>query len=149
MVETGATVADAADEWLRWAEHDRDCKPSTLADYRSTSRLIVRALGELRLEDVTPQLLERWKTTIAGSNRNVQKRLVVLHGIFRRAIRVWGLPRNPVADVERPRVDQWCRRTWIASLRSLLSCSLGCELFSLVLSSLAFASRRLREHAER
>ena len=39
-----------------------------------------------------------------GSNRNVQKRLVVLHGIFRRAMRVWGLPRNPVADVERPRV---------------------------------------------
>src|ERR1700710_1307568 len=35
MVETGATVADAAAEWLRWAEHDRDCKPSTLADYRS------------------------------------------------------------------------------------------------------------------
>ena len=104
MVETGATVADAAAEWLRWAEHDRDCKPSTLADYRSTSRLIVRALGELRLEDVTPQLLERWKTTIPGSNRNVQKRLVVLHGIFRRAMRVWGLPRNPVADVERPRV---------------------------------------------
>ena len=67
MVETGATVADAAAEWLRWAEHDRDCKPSTLADYRSTSRLIVRALGELRLEDVTPQLLERWKTTIPGS----------------------------------------------------------------------------------
>jgi hypothetical protein len=88
MVETGATVADDAAEWLRWAEHDRDCKPSTLADYRSTSRLIVRALGELRLEDVTPQLLERWKATIPGSNRNVQKRLVVLHGIFRRAMRV-------------------------------------------------------------
>ena len=74
MVETGATVADAAAEWLRWAEHDRDCKPSTLADYRSTSRLIVRALGEFRLEDVTPQLLERWKSTIPGSNRNVWRR---------------------------------------------------------------------------
>ena len=70
MVETGATVANAAAEWLRWAEHDRDCKPSTLADYHSTSRLIVRALGELRLEDVTPQLLARWKTTIPGSTRN-------------------------------------------------------------------------------
>jgi integrase len=104
MVRTGATVADAITEWLRWAEHDRDCKPSTLADYRSTGRLIERELGHLRLEDVTPELLERWKTTIPGSNRNVQKRLVVLNGIFRRAMRVWRLPRNPVADVERPRV---------------------------------------------
>jgi integrase len=104
MVRTGATVADAIAEWLRWAEHDRDCKPSTLADYRSTGRLIERELGHLRLEDVTPERLERWKTTIPGSNRNVQKRLVVLNGIFRRAMRVWRLPRNPVADVERPRV---------------------------------------------
>jgi hypothetical protein len=54
MIRTGATVADAVAEWLRWAEHDRDCKPSTLADYRSTSRLIERDLGRLRLEDVTP-----------------------------------------------------------------------------------------------
>ena len=30
---TGATVADAAAEWLRWAEHDRACKPSTMSDY--------------------------------------------------------------------------------------------------------------------
>jgi integrase len=28
---------------------------------------------------------------------------VILHGIFRRAMKVWGLPRNPAAEVERPR----------------------------------------------
>ena len=33
MVRTGATVADAAAEWLRWAEHERDSKPSTFADW--------------------------------------------------------------------------------------------------------------------
>jgi integrase len=104
MVITGATVADAADEWLRWAEHDRACKPSTLADYRYSANRIKRDLGDRRLEDVTPEVLERWKTTIEGSNRTVAKYLVVLHGIFRRAMKVWGLPRNPVAAVERPRV---------------------------------------------
>ena len=31
------------------------------------------------------------------------KYLVILHGIFKRAMRVWGVPRNPVVDVERPR----------------------------------------------
>jgi len=34
-VRTGATFADAAAEWLRYVEHDRDVKPSTLTDYRS------------------------------------------------------------------------------------------------------------------
>ncbi len=35
MVRTGATFADAATEFLRYAEHDRGCKASTLRDYRS------------------------------------------------------------------------------------------------------------------
>ncbi len=35
MVRTGATCADAAAEWLRYIEHDRGRKPSTVAGYRS------------------------------------------------------------------------------------------------------------------
>ncbi len=35
MVATGATFADAAAEFMRYAEQDRGCKPSTLRDYRS------------------------------------------------------------------------------------------------------------------
>ncbi len=34
-VSTGATFADAAAEFLRYTEHDRGCKPSTLRDYHS------------------------------------------------------------------------------------------------------------------
>ena len=48
-------------------------------------------------------MIERWKASLNASNRTVAKYLVNLHGIFRRAMKVWGLPRNPVADVERPR----------------------------------------------
>jgi integrase len=101
---TGATVADAAAEWLRWAEHDRACKPSTLSDYRLSARRIVADLGHLRIEDVTPELLERWRATLDASNRTVAKYIVIVHGIFRRAMKVWGLPSNPAATVERPRV---------------------------------------------
>ncbi len=103
MVRAGATVADAAAEWLRYAEHDPACKPSTLTDYRHTVDRLLRDLGSDRLEDVTPELLERWKTTLTVSNRTVAKYLVVPHGIFRRAMKVWGLPRNPLLEVERPR----------------------------------------------
>ncbi len=61
MVATGATVADAAAEWLRYCEHDRAVKASTLTEYRHTADRIVRDLGAKRLEDVTPEMLERWK----------------------------------------------------------------------------------------
>ncbi len=105
LVRTGATVADAAAEWLRWCEQERACKPSTLSDYRYTAQRVTRDLGSLAVESVTPEVVERWKAAQNDvANRTVAKRLVILHGIFRRAQRVWGLPSNPVATVERPRV---------------------------------------------
>ena len=105
MVRTGATFADASAEWLRHAQQDRACKPSTLSDYRHTVARLNRDLGDLPLEAITAEELERWKASLVGvSNRTVQKYLVVLHGVFRRAARVWRLPANPATDIERLRV---------------------------------------------
>jgi integrase len=57
------------------------------------------------LEDVTADLIERWLAAELDrgelSRRSLQKLIVPLNGIFRRAQRVWKLPANPVADVER------------------------------------------------
>jgi hypothetical protein len=85
MVATGATLADAAAEWLRYCEHERAVKFSTLTEYRHAADRLVRDLGDLRLEDVTPERLERWKASASESlsNRSVAKYLVILHGIFR------------------------------------------------------------------
>jgi integrase len=96
-------VADATAEWLRYVEHDRQVKPKTLKEYRYTCRKIDRDLGGERLEDVTPEMIEYWKTTLHVANRTVAKNLTILHGVFKRAMRVWRLPMNPVAIVERPR----------------------------------------------
>ncbi len=103
MVRTGVSMSDAAAEWLRYSEHDRAVKKSTLTEYRLTADRIVRSLGDVPIEDVTPEMLERWKATLTVSNRSVAKYLVILHGIFKRAMKVWAIPRNPVVDVERPR----------------------------------------------
>jgi integrase len=35
VVDTGTTFAEAAEEYLRYAEEDRGCKPSTIRGYRS------------------------------------------------------------------------------------------------------------------
>jgi integrase len=111
MVATGATFADAAAEYLRYAEQDRGCKPSTLRDYRSriTSRLLPE-FGDRRLEEITSHDIERWRARIVASsgepltNKSKNNLLVLLHAIFRRAVTVYGLTYNPVATVEPHRV---------------------------------------------
>jgi hypothetical protein len=67
LVQAGATFADAAAEFLRHVEHDRSIKPSTLTDYRSiVSAHLVPAFGAMRVEEVTPEKIERWRATVAG-----------------------------------------------------------------------------------
>ena len=47
MVRTGATFADAAAEWLRYIEHDRQRKPSTVQGYRVIVRsTLLPAFGD-------------------------------------------------------------------------------------------------------
>jgi len=61
----------------------------------------------MRVEEITPEKIDRWRAGLTSangsplSNRTKNKLLVLLHGIFRRAQKVYGLPSNPVAEVER------------------------------------------------
>jgi integrase len=105
MVRTGATFADAAAEFLRYTEHDRGCKPSTLRDYRSNLDAHLRpAFGSAALESITPAAIDAWRGSLTGlSSRTKNKLLVVMGGVMRRAQHVWGLPSNPVASVEKHR----------------------------------------------
>ena len=62
MVRTGATLADAAAEWLRFIEEDRGRKPSTLNDYRSALKAhLLPAFGSQPLESITPQEIDEWR----------------------------------------------------------------------------------------
>lgn len=103
MVRTGATFADGAAEWLRYLEHDRARKPSTLVGYRSIVRAtLLPAFGDERLEDVSTPMIETWLANAGGAASSRRKALVLMHGIFQRARKVYGLRFNPVADVEKP-----------------------------------------------
>lgn len=110
MVRTGATFAEAAEEWLRYVEQDRDVKPSTLTDYRSVLKAhLLPTFGEMRLEAVTPQRVEAWRASLGAergrplANRTCNKSLTILGGVMERARKVYGLPSNPVRDVEKLR----------------------------------------------
>ncbi len=108
-VRTGATFADAAAEWLRYVEHDRDVKPSTMVDYRSVAAQLIEAFGSLRLEELTPGRIEQWRAGLNNgrerqlTNRTRNKMLTVLGGIMERARKVYALPSNPARDVEKLR----------------------------------------------
>ncbi len=103
LVRTGATVADAAAEYLRYVAHDRARKPSTVAGYRwIIDAQILPGLGALALEAVTTEHVETWLGSLGGKPSSRTKALVILHGVFERARRVHKLPLNPVRDVERP-----------------------------------------------
>jgi hypothetical protein len=157
LQRTGATFADAAAEFLRYAEHDRALKPSTLRGYRSiVDAYLLPAFGERRLEEITTADVERWRArlTSVGADRAARARaegqlgaagahgesrplsnssknriVVLLHGIVGRACKVYGLPVNPVAAVERHPVPlagahslgaaQW--PWWVSSARRPLT----------------------------
>jgi integrase len=102
MVRTGATFADATAEYLRYIEHDRGRKPSTLRGYRSAIEAhLLPAFGAMALEAVTTEEIERWLAGFQGSTRTRNKLLIQLHGILGRARKVYGLRGNAAADVEK------------------------------------------------
>jgi integrase len=110
------TLREAADEWLRYEEHEAKVKRSTVMDYRNCADRLCRELGDIELDDITPAVIEGWKAGFRAerrlsdgsvrrtppSPRTVRKYLVNLNGIFRRAREVYGIAVNPVAEVKRP-----------------------------------------------
>ena len=97
-VRTGATFADAAAEWLRYVEHDRSRKPSTVAGYRAIVRSqLLPTFESMPLESITTPVIEAWIASVERAASTRTKALVLLHGILQRAKKVWGLPLNPVA----------------------------------------------------
>ena len=102
LVRTGATFADAAAEYLRYIEQDRGRKPSTLRGYRSALQAhLLPAFGDLPVEAVSTEVIERWVASFDGSARSRNKLLIQLHGILRRARKVYGLSSNAAAEVEK------------------------------------------------
>lgn len=127
MVRTGATFADAAAEFMHHAEHERQRKPSTLRGYRSILNAhLLPAFGDRPVEQITSAEIEQWRAGLsridgarAGRERDAEAGLkglpasrplsinsknhimMLLHAVFARACKVYKLPVNPVAEVER------------------------------------------------
>ena len=107
----GGHVQDAAAEYLRFIADVRKRERSTVNDYRGViDGYLVAEFGPVAITDVTADMIDAYKERLLAegrlSNRTVVRHLTVLHGIFKRAARIWGLQRNPASAelVERPPV---------------------------------------------
>jgi integrase len=102
----GVTFADAAAEWLRYVEEDRRRRPSTLRDYRIVvDKVLVPALGHAPLDAITSGHIDAFRSGLVAegrlSARTINKYLALIHGILKRAQRVYGLSANAAAGVDR------------------------------------------------
>jgi integrase len=103
MAGTRASFTTAAEEWLRYVEHDRGRKATTIRGYRALLEVhVLPEFGEQLLTDLTTEQIERWAWGIDCATSTRLKLIVCVSGIYHRARKVWGLVYDPVDDVERP-----------------------------------------------
>jgi integrase len=62
---------------------------------------LLPAFGQGPVEDLTTEDIEEWIASVDRSARTRNKLLIALQGILGRARKVYGLPRNAAADVEK------------------------------------------------
>jgi integrase len=64
------TLREACDDWLRWAQHDREVKRSTLGDYRSACERLCRDLGATApITTLTARRLQEWVDRLPAERR--------------------------------------------------------------------------------
>lgn len=103
----GKTFGDAVAEWLRYVEHEKARRPSTVRDYRNTANgaLLPEFGAETPLEDISTARVDAYRRRLLTeggvSRRTVQKQMVLMHGVLRRAVALGWLPVNPIERVEK------------------------------------------------
>lgn len=106
------TFQQFSERWLTDYLPGRNLKLTTTDNYRQTiQRHLLPAFGRIPLERLEhePELIDRYithKTKAGLSPKTINNQLLVLQGMLKTAIR-WRLIRhNPLADIERPRIEQ-------------------------------------------
>jgi hypothetical protein len=107
LTPTRVTFGQACDDWLDYIEHDRKRRPTTVRGYRNTVSCYLRPAfsDSTPIDDITTTEVDAYRERLVReaklSPRTINLSLVLLHGIFKRAQRVHGLPSNPETGAER------------------------------------------------
>lgn len=103
---SGRTTFDEYVEKVWWPS--RHLEVSTRAAYRSyLDKHFIPYFGQLPMAEILPSTVQGWVTQAVASGlspRSVVKYHVMLHGVFKRAVRDRVIAYNPCADTELPKV---------------------------------------------
>jgi integrase len=101
------TFAEACNAWLAYVAEEKDRRPSTIKDYRNAVRryLIAEFGADTLLHTIDTPRVDAFRERMLAeghlSRRTIQKILVLLHGILKRAKRKGWVATNPAEDAER------------------------------------------------
>lgn len=99
---------EVVEKWLQFKRPD--LKPSTLNDYQSAINLyLLPEFGHYRIDQISPAILEDFTTDLrktALKAKTIVEILRILNQHFRYAVRRHHIRYNPLADVEKPRLER-------------------------------------------
>jgi integrase len=107
---TGATFAEAVDEWVRHVESE-GASPAYVQNCGSVARryLIERFGADVSVADITTEQVDALRDDLLRegrlSRRTVQRIMIVAHGIFKQAKRKKWIVTNPCEDAKRVKPD--------------------------------------------
>lgn len=104
------TFAEFAETWMQDHLPSRGLKPTTVETYRyALDGHLLPFFGKRRLSDITPESIDRYvaaKVREGLAPKTVNNHLLTMRVMLTRAVRWRLLPSNPVADIDRPRVEE-------------------------------------------
>lgn len=106
-IHRGHTFGQACDDWLHYVEFDKARAPTTVADYTRTvkNHFLPEFGADTPLAIITRVDVEAFRDRLLSERRmtrsSIQKILILLHGMFKRAKRRGWIALNPSEDIER------------------------------------------------
>jgi integrase len=100
------TVAEAIAEFLAHRESVKNCRPATVRDYKCKLSLFLNEYPKLMVNHITVETVEKW---LASKQFTPETRASYLRNM--NAFCTWAARRkyaafNPIAEIERPRLDR-------------------------------------------
>jgi integrase len=148
---TGKTFGDAVAEWLRYVEEEKARRPSTLRDYRNTATTTLEPeFGkDTPLGEITTERIDVWRSRLLRegkvSRRTVQKWLVVLGGILKRAKAVRWIHEDPTDRVEKVNLPRSAEFNVLSAAQVEAVAAKAVGMFSAAVKFAAFTGLRAGE----
>jgi integrase len=100
------TVSEYVTAYIDTIEAAGTVRPSAISDYRTSCKRISEGIGDVKLADLTPAMIQAWEAKLLKSGKSVNTVLKyhrLLNSVCKHAISVRDLDWNPCTAVKKPK----------------------------------------------